>query len=58
MSDFLEFTDLAAEALGGTVLAASDEFFAPKENLLKAGDAQWIADLGSRPRLLMRTRTR
>lgn len=44
MSDFLELTDLAAEALGGTVLAASDEFFAPKENLLKAGDAQWIAD--------------
>lgn len=44
MSDFLELTDLAAEALGGTVLAASDEFFAPKENLLKAGDATWIAD--------------
>jgi allantoicase len=44
MSDFLELVDLAAEALGGTTLAASDEFFAPKENLLKAGDAQWIAD--------------
>jgi allantoicase len=28
--------DLAAERLGGAVLATSDEFFAPKENLLKA----------------------
>ena len=27
--------DLAASRLGGKVLAANDEFFAPKENLLK-----------------------
>lgn len=33
---FTELVDLAAERLGGAVLAANDEFFAPKENLLKA----------------------
>ena len=32
---FLQLADLAAERLGGKVLAANDEFFAPKENLLK-----------------------
>ncbi len=42
MSDFSDLVDLAAERLGGAVLAANDEFFAPKENLLKAGDAVWI----------------
>ncbi len=35
MIDFTELIDLAAENLGGTVLYANDEFFAPKENLLK-----------------------
>jgi allantoicase len=35
--DFTELIDLAAERLGGAVLVANDEFFAPKENLLKAG---------------------
>jgi len=35
-SDFTELVDLAAERLGGTALAANDEFFAPKESLLKA----------------------
>jgi allantoicase len=33
--DFTELIDLASEKLGGAVLAANDEFFAPKENLLK-----------------------
>jgi allantoicase len=33
--DFTEFVDLASERLGGAVLYANDEFFAPKENLLK-----------------------
>ena len=33
--DFTELIDLAAEPLGGSVLFANDEFFAPKENLLK-----------------------
>ncbi len=41
MTDFTELVDLAAEALGGTVIAANDEFFAPKEGLLKAGPAEW-----------------
>src|SRR5437763_7033951 len=34
--DFTELVDLAAERLGGAVLYANDEFFAPKEHLLKA----------------------
>lgn len=42
--DFTEYIDLAAERLGGHVLAANDEFFAPKENLLKASAPVWIAD--------------
>jgi allantoicase len=42
--EFTEYIDLAAERLGGRVLAASDEFFAPKENLLKVGSPVWIAD--------------
>jgi allantoicase len=42
--DFTEYIDLAAERLGGCVLAANDEFFAPKENLLKAAAPVWIAD--------------
>jgi allantoicase len=35
MTDFTQLADLAAERLGGKVLTANDEFFAPKENLLK-----------------------
>src|SRR6202163_4557582 len=42
--DFTDYIDLAAERLGGQVLAANDEFFAPKENLLKAAAPLWIAD--------------
>ena len=42
MTDFTALVDLAAERVGGAVLAANDEFFAPKENLLKAGEAVWI----------------
>jgi len=33
--DFNELVDLASERLGGAVLFANDDFFAPKENLLK-----------------------
>ena len=40
-ADFTELVDLAAERLGGTVVAANDEFFAPKEALLKPADAVW-----------------
>jgi allantoicase len=42
--DFTDYIDLAAERLGGRVLAANDDFFAPKENLLKAAQPVWIAD--------------
>ena len=35
MSDFTTLPDLAERRLGGMVLVANDEFFAPKENLLK-----------------------
>jgi allantoicase len=40
--DFTELVDLASEKLGGAVLVANDEFFAPKENLLKAGAPLFI----------------
>ena len=33
--DFTELIDLASERVGGAVLFANDEFFAPKENLLR-----------------------
>ncbi|HZJ44202.1 MAG TPA: allantoicase [Pyrinomonadaceae bacterium] len=33
--DFTELIDLASEKVGGTVVFANDDFFAPKENLLK-----------------------
>ncbi|MGI9105140.1 MAG: allantoicase [Pyrinomonadaceae bacterium] len=36
MNDFIELVDLAAERVGGAVLYANDDFFAPKENLLKS----------------------
>ena len=39
LSAFADCTELASEAVGGAVLAASDDFFAEKENLLKVGDA-------------------
>src|SRR3954464_9718058 len=34
MTDFTELPDLASRALGGAVVAANDEFFAAKENLI------------------------
>ena len=34
--NFTDLIDLASEWLGGAVLVANDDFFAPKENLLKA----------------------
>ena len=39
--EFTELVDLASEKLGGAVLFANDEFFAPKENLLKPTAAVW-----------------
>lgn len=48
--EFTELIDLAAEKLGGAVVFANDEFFAPKENLLKASAPMFIegkyTDLG------------
>lgn len=41
-ADLTDLTDLVAERLGGSVLAANDEFFAPKENLLKAAAPVWL----------------
>jgi allantoicase len=41
MTDFLDLTDLAAERLGGRAIAANDEFFAEKENLLKEAVPVW-----------------
>ncbi|MDQ3042028.1 MAG: allantoicase [Acidobacteriota bacterium] len=50
MIDFTELIDLVSEKLGGAVLYANDEFFAPKENLLKPGAPIFIegkyTDLG------------
>ncbi len=42
--DFTQLIDLAAARTGGRALEANDEFFAPKENLLKAPKALWLAD--------------
>lgn len=39
--EFTDLVDLASERLGGAVLFANDEFFAPKENLLKPTAAIW-----------------
>lgn len=44
MSDFTDLVDLASERLGGAVLWANDEFFAPKEALLKPGEPEWRED--------------
>ena len=38
---FQELVDLASERLGGAVVAANDEFFAAKENLIKPGAPEW-----------------
>ncbi len=43
-ADFTELIDLASERLGGIVLRASDEFFAPKENLLKSAAPVFLPD--------------
>jgi allantoicase len=40
--DLSDFIDLASERLGALVLAANDDFFAPKENLIKATTPLWI----------------
>jgi allantoicase len=42
--EFTELVDLASEKLGGAVLFANDDFFAPKENLLKPAAPIFIED--------------
>ena len=41
MTDFTDLIDLASERLGGAVVWANDEFFAPKEAMLKPAPAEW-----------------
>jgi allantoicase len=41
-ADFTELVDLAAERLGGAALWANDEFFAEKDNLLRAEPAVFV----------------
>src|SRR5258707_5566808 len=41
---FPGLVDLAAGRIGGKALLASDDFFAPKENLLKPGRGEFIPD--------------
>src|SRR5438552_3165807 len=43
-ASFTGLVDLASELVGGKALAASDEFFAAKENLLKPGAAVFEPD--------------
>jgi allantoicase len=38
---FTDLPDLAAERFGGAAVAANDEFFAPRENLLRAAPPVW-----------------
>ena len=40
-TEFTNLVDLASERLGGAVLHANDDFFAPKENLLRAPAPVW-----------------
>jgi allantoicase len=41
LTDFTQLADLANARLGGVALVANDEFFAPKENLLKPEKPVW-----------------
>jgi allantoicase len=40
-ASFIELVDLLAERFGGAAVAVNDEFFAPKENLIKPAAAVW-----------------
>jgi allantoicase len=42
VSSFTELLNLASDRMGGTVLAASDDFFAEKENLIKAPEPLFV----------------
>jgi allantoicase len=38
---FVDLVDLASERMGGAAVATNDEFFAPKEGLIKPAKAEW-----------------
>jgi len=40
--EFTELVDLASERLGAAVIACNDDFFAPKENLIRQAAPVWI----------------
>ncbi len=44
MNEFEQLVDLAQARVGGVVVAANDDFFAEKENLVKDEAPLWIAD--------------
>ncbi|HET6666743.1 MAG TPA: allantoicase [Intrasporangium sp.] len=46
--DFLELPDLASRALAGSVIAANDELFAERENLIKPGPPTATTDFGNK----------
>jgi len=49
LSNFTELPDLASRLLGGSVVAANDELFADKENLIKPGPPTFaVADFGNK----------
>src|SRR5215471_269706 len=41
MADFTELVDLASERVGGAAIAANDDFFASRDNLVKAAKPVW-----------------
>lgn len=41
---FSDYVDMACERVGGKALLTNDDFFAPKENMLKQSEAIFIAD--------------
>jgi len=41
LASFTDLIDIASERLGGSVIIANDEFFAPKESLLKQSAPEW-----------------
>jgi allantoicase len=40
-TSFIDLVDLASDRLGAAVVAANDDFFAPKENLIRRAPAVW-----------------
>src|SRR5260370_27946041 len=42
MRELIDLIDLTSERLGGAVVFANDDFFSPKENLLKPGKPIFI----------------